>query len=294
LREALREVREVERPDSSQSDDTACAPTTLERPRLFAAAIGKLFSILSGSDVSVFLASRTGRDALGSDLMAIRQRIQKGDFEYQQCHQLSQLVVKQAQDIDIWAAVIAIVRSLTHSTPPPSLLPSKNSNDTPITHSSASQQGSEQTRREIEPRVFEEIRYCTHRAVEGFHEKYFQGHKWNRRTKRIWQGVKRQYSSSEKRWTQLNLQAEFLASERAAYFRGNRVGTEASRQLDLFVKMRRDLKRQTRGTIGNMCWLSASSNNPTRKTKAYGFRRAVLYEMSLRSSQRGRSCTPSL
>ncbi|KAG8411499.1 hypothetical protein J3458_015556 [Metarhizium acridum] len=41
----------------------------------------------------------------------------------------------------------------------------------------------------------------------------------------------------------LNLQDELLATERAAYFRSNgskKVGPEASRQLDLFVKMRRD------------------------------------------------------
>lgn len=264
LREALREVREVERPDSSQahdsrrdsssdgspqSDDTAGPPAP--RPRLFVAAICKVLHILSGSDVSIFLASRTGREALAFDLTALRLRILQGDLDYRQCRRLSQLVIRQAQDIDIWAAVIALVRSLAHSTPPPSAPPS---NETPITHSSASQQGSEQTRREIEPRVFEEIRYCTHRAVEGFHEKYFEKHKWNRRAKRIWQRVKHQYDSSEKRWTQLpdaatedqvcrwllNLQDELLASERAAYFRGNRVGTEASRQLDLFVKMRRD------------------------------------------------------
>ncbi|EFY84958.1 serine/threonine-protein kinase Sgk2 [Metarhizium acridum CQMa 102] len=251
VREALREAERATQQEASQSDDSTPAPG---RPRLFMAAIGKLFVILSGSDVSLLLASRTGRDALASDLTAVRLRVLKGDFEYKHFRSLSQFVIRQAPDLDVWAAVIALVRSISHSTPPPSLPPSL---ETPITHSSASQQGSEQTRRKIEPRVFEEIRHCTYRAVDGFHEKYFTGHKWNRRAKRVWQSVKSHYSDNDKRWTQLpdmatedevcgwvlNLQDELLATERAAYFRSNgskKVGPEASRQLDLFVKMRRD------------------------------------------------------
>ncbi|OAQ60178.1 serine/threonine-protein kinase Sgk2 [Pochonia chlamydosporia 170] len=250
VREALREAERDTQHETSQSDDSTCAP---ERPRLFAAAIGKLFVILSASDVSLLLASRTGRDALAPDLTAVRLRVLKGDFEYKHFRPLSQFVIKQAPDVDIWAAVIAFVRSLSHSTPPPSLPPSF---ETPITHSSASQQGSEQTRRKIEPCVFEEIRYCTHRAVDGFHEKYFTGHKWNGRAKRIWQSIKSRYSDVDKRWIQLpdaasedevcgwllNLQQELWPTERAAYFRSggrNKVGVEASRQLDLFVKMRK-------------------------------------------------------
>jgi hypothetical protein len=121
-----------------------------------------------------------------SDLTAVRLRAQKGDFEYRHFRPLSQLVVKQASDIDIWAATIALIQNISPSTPSPSRPPSF---DTPITHSSASQQGLEQTRRQIEPRVFEEIRNCTHRGVQGFHEKYFEGKIWNRRAKRVWQKV---------------------------------------------------------------------------------------------------------
>ncbi|KAK5999022.1 hypothetical protein PT974_01409 [Cladobotryum mycophilum] len=256
VREAQREALFDAGPDppsegSGSDDDNIDAP---ERPRLFVAAIGKLLSILSASDASLLLASRTGSNALGSDLVALRQRVQKGDFKYQYFHPLSQLAIKKAPDVDIWAAVVALIQAISHSTPPQSLPPSF---ETPITHSSASQQGSEQTRRKIEPRVFEEIRHCTHRAVRGFHEKYFQGNKWNRRAKRIWQSAKSHYSDSDKKWTQLpdagtedevcdwwlGLQQELLANEGAAYFRStqdNRVGAKVQRQLDLFVKKRRD------------------------------------------------------
>ncbi|KAL7791946.1 serine/threonine-protein kinase Sgk2 [Trichoderma ceciliae] len=254
LLNAVREVlRETEPNASSEfpSDDSADAP---ERPRLFVAAIGKLLSILSASDVSLSLDSRTGRESLFADLGVVRSRLLMGDVAYQHCRPLSKLVIKQAQDVDVWAAVIALIQAVSHSTPPPSLPASL---ETPMTHSSASQQGSEQTRQKVELRVFEEIQHCTHRAVGGFHEKYFQGNKWNRRAKQIWQRARRHYSDDDKRWTQLpdaptedevcgwllNLQQELLADERAAYFRstaGNMVGTEAQRQLDLFVKMKRD------------------------------------------------------
>ncbi|SLM34569.1 serine threonine-protein kinase sgk2 [Lasallia pustulata] len=251
VREALCEAERNTHCEASQSDDSTGAP---ERPRLFVSAIGKLLSILFASNVSLALASRTGRDALYSDLAPVRLRVQKGDVEYKHFRPLSQLVIKQAPDVDIWAAVVALVRLVSYSSPPPSLPPSF---DTPITHTSASQQGSEQTRREVEHRVFEEIRHCTHRAVEGFHQKYFEGREWNERVKRIWQSAKSRYSDSDKRWTQipaaptqdevwawlLNLQQDLLAGERAAYFTsdlGNKVGAEASRQLDLLVKRRSD------------------------------------------------------
>lgn len=247
VREALRDAEPCITEEEAYESENSF--NELGRPRLFVAAISKLLSILSAADVSLSLASRTGKDALVSDLTAIRLRLQKGDFEHKIFRPLSQLVIKQAPDPDIWSAVVALIRAINHSTPPPSL----PSFDTPITHSSASQQGSEQTRKKIEPRVFEEIRYCTHRAVEGFHEKYFQGRSWNRRAKRIYHACKDRYSDTDKRWKKLpnasseddvcnwwlSLQCDFLDREKASYFRSsgsNRIGTEAQRQLDLFVK----------------------------------------------------------
>ncbi|ODA78142.1 hypothetical protein RJ55_06746 [Drechmeria coniospora] len=199
--------------------------------------------------------SETERESLLSDLGVVRARLQKGDFEYQHFRPLSQLVIKQAPDVDIWAAVIALIRAISHSTPPPSL---PSSFETPITHSSASQQA--RNRRGGRSNLACSKRFVTaptarskdstrniSKATNGTGEPSESG----RAPK------KSRYSDSDKRWTQLpdaasedevckwllDLQHELLANERAAYFRsaaGNRVGTEASRQLDLFVKMRRD------------------------------------------------------
>jgi hypothetical protein len=91
VREALREAERNTRREDSQSDDSKGAPG---RPRLFRAAIGKLFSILSASDVSLALASRTARDSLFANLGVVRTRFQKGDLEYKQFRPFSQLVIK--------------------------------------------------------------------------------------------------------------------------------------------------------------------------------------------------------
>ncbi|TFB07258.1 hypothetical protein CCMA1212_001248 [Trichoderma ghanense] len=260
IREALREADSTL--GSFQLDGTtdvvedADAP---ERPRLFVAALTRLLGIFFGSEAPTLLASRTGGRDLLSDLYAVRSLLRPNDnrttdIAYQYFRPLSRAVIRRAPDVEIWAAVVHLILATSRSTPPPSAPPSF---ETPITHSSASQQGSEQSRQVIEDRVFEEIRHCTHRAVEGFHEKYFQGRKWNRRANQIWHRAKSHYSDGDRRWTQLpkkgteddvckwwlNLQKELLANERTAFFRSsgdNRVGTEAQRQLDLFVKLKRD------------------------------------------------------
>lgn len=61
---------------------------------------------------------------------------------------------------------------------------------TPIIHSSASQQGGEQTRKLVEQKVFEEIKNCTYRDVEGSFEKYFEGKDWTRRALDVYKVMK--------------------------------------------------------------------------------------------------------
>ena len=249
VRDALREAFPLSRDDETESRHE-------HRPKMFAAVMSRLFSILTVSDVPLSLASRNGRGSLLQDLGLVRSMLQKGGIEVDTFRPLSQLLLHGASDDEIWTAVIAVTMVIFRSTPPPSL---PSSQDTPITHSSASQQGSEQTRRKLEPRVFDEIRDCTYRAVEGFHEKYFQGKRWERRAKRAWETIKAQYNENERRWVNLPDSptedeccawwislSDLLPYERMAYFRSspaNPVGAkEAKRQLDLLVKSRRTVK----------------------------------------------------
>ena len=42
----------------------------------------------------------------------------------------------------------------------------------------------------VERKIFEEIRFCTYRDVEGFFEKYFKGKDWTRRALDVYEAMK--------------------------------------------------------------------------------------------------------
>ncbi|RMZ88367.1 hypothetical protein DV736_g4410, partial [Chaetothyriales sp. CBS 134916] len=163
-----------------------------------------------------------------TDLALVRIRVAKGDFEYKHFRSLSQLVIRRGADVDIWGAVITLIRTISYS-------------------------GREQTLQRIEGRIFEEICFCTHRAVEGFHAKYFESKNWSRRAAKMWDTAKNRHDG--KRWKGLpgaptqdevydwwfGLQRDFLKGTRGVYFKSSFkdvLGDEAKRQLDLFVKSR--------------------------------------------------------
>ncbi|KAI4153240.1 MAG: hypothetical protein L6R39_001622 [Caloplaca ligustica] len=258
LRNTLREAERGGQHDAEQEDiqadpqaaDSADGP---RYPKVFAAAMKTLLNTLTISEAALLLTSRTGRESLYSDLGIVRTCVAKGEFDYQQLRQLSCLVIRQAPDVDIWAAAIDLIRTISHSTPPPSVPLSFDG--TPITHSSASQQGSEQTRRTVEARIFQEIRFCTHRAVDGFHAKYFNRKSWNKTADRTWEAIKDRYCGG--RWRDFpdkptqdevykwwfDLQKEFLPGARGAYYKSSfrdMVGDEAKRRVDLIVKERKE------------------------------------------------------
>ncbi|KAL9123118.1 MAG: hypothetical protein Q9187_000331 [Circinaria calcarea] len=123
---------------------------------------------------------------------------------------------------------------------------------TPIIHSSASQQGDEQTRKLVEQKVFEEIKDCTYRDVEGFFEKYFEGKDWTHRALDVIKAMKNQHidnvltgfpdppvQAKVLDWW-FKFQNDFLSDEQRRYYSTTSpkdlVGAEAQRQIDLFIK----------------------------------------------------------
>ncbi|KAI4087136.1 MAG: hypothetical protein L6R37_008352 [Teloschistes peruensis] len=177
------------------------------------------------------------------------RRVQNSNFDYEHYRALSRLVVKEASDVDIWNAVFDLIITVSRTTPPTSVPISFDG--TPITSSSASQQGGEQTQKLVEARIFEEIRECTYQDVDGFFSKYFEGKPWTKRTKEVYSAVRERHVDG--RWTDFpqtpvqndvckwwfDFQAEFLSSERGFYYTSTArdfVGCEAKRQIDLFVK----------------------------------------------------------
>ncbi|KAH7038964.1 FunK1 protein kinase [Macrophomina phaseolina] len=205
-------------------------------------AISRLLSALMGTEVALDLRLKASGLNVVSELA---------------------LVIHNASDSKIWSAVLDLITTLTRVTPPASVPATFDS--TPITHSSASQQGAKQTREAVERKVFEEIRFCTYRDVEGFFEKYFEGKDWTRRALDIYKAMKERHVDGA--WTDLpdppvqaevldwwfRFQDEFLSEERRRYYSTTNpkdlIGAEAQRQIDLF----RDVE-----VIGE---LKASNNN---------------------------------
>jgi hypothetical protein len=60
-------------------------------------------------------------------------------------------------------------------------------------------QGDEQMKRLLEISLFNEIKNCIYQNVGGFFAKYFEGKKWSKRSKEIYEAVKDHYVDG--RWT---------------------------------------------------------------------------------------------
>ncbi len=244
LREPLRKIEQGYKP-GSLSYDGAVDNSDQGTQK----AMSRLLLALMGHEVALDLRSKIGNSNIATELSKLFGLVQGGRYNYEHYRALSRLVIKQAPDVDIWNAVLNLIITISRTTPPTSIPASFDG--TPITHSSSSQQGGEQTQKLVEGRIFEEIRGCTYQNVEGFFSKYFEGKSWTERTKEIYQAVQNRHVDG--RWTDFpqtpvqndvckwwfDFQDEFLSSERGVYYTSitkDLTGCEAKRQIDLFVK----------------------------------------------------------
>lgn len=138
---------------------------------------------LMGSSACHGLPSKARPHQVSFDLVYLFTCIKRGDFDYGHYRPLSELFIVNATDIDIWEAVFTLIQ-IVYRTTPSSIPPSFES--TPVKYSSASQQGNEQTASLLRSRIFDEIKECTYRYVEGFFEKYFEGKTWSKRSTNIY------------------------------------------------------------------------------------------------------------
>ena len=213
-------------------------------------AVSRLLYALLGHEVALSLRPRTATDDIASELATLFRRIRNGDFVYDHYRPLVKLVIDQKPDLEIWSAVFDLTTTLHRVTPPASV--PAGLDDTPVTHTSASQQGAEQSRKLVEQRLFEEIKHCLYRSVEGFVEKHFEGKDWTSRALEIYKKIKDRHRDG--RWTDFpdppmqdgvvdwwfQFQDEFLSNEQHRYYKTSSskelTGAEARRQIDLFVK----------------------------------------------------------
>ena len=253
LHDSLRKVEQNYEPDSLPHHDAVDSPDLGPQKE-----ISRLLSTLLNHEVAYNLRSKIRSGVIASELYSgLFGRVLSSDFNYEPYRALSQLVIEQAPDVDIWNAVLNLIITVARTTPPiriplssTSLPPSYDG--TPISYSSASQQGSEQTRVLVEARVFDEIRTCTYRNVGGFFSKYFEGKDWTEQTKEIYRTVQKQEASG--RWTEFpnqpvekavldwfsRFQEEFLSDSQGIYHTAGSSkdlsGGEALRQIDLFIE----------------------------------------------------------
>lgn len=161
LRESLQKIELSHQPDPLSYD--GAVDSSEQGPQK---AISRLLSVLQGHEVAFDLRSKTGQGDVSSELSMLFRRVRNGDFNYEQYRALSRLVINQAPDVIIWNAVLNLLITVSQTTPPTGIPVSFDG--TPITHSSASQQSGEQTRKLLEGRIFEEIRESTYQDVDGF------------------------------------------------------------------------------------------------------------------------------
>lgn len=224
------------------------------------AAVSLLLTALMGQKAAYHLSSKTCSGGnLAGELLKVLNRVQTEPFIYDRFRTLSLLVISRRSDVDIWTAVFDLISTFSNVTPPPSAPASFD--ETPVTRSSSSFQGSEQTRKILDPALFNEIQHCTYRNVEGFFVKYFENKSWDGKSEKIFRAIKRGKKQKKKwyhvgRWTGISdrpseermwewlsrFQAEFLHDSSGVFCVARNTkelsGGEAKRQLDVVMKKR--------------------------------------------------------
>ncbi|KAL2890694.1 serine/threonine-protein kinase Sgk2 [Ceratocystis lukuohia] len=135
-----------------------------------------LLGALHGSPAGFSLPSPDGNGKVEAKLSSIQQGVRSGAVGLDEFRPLVRHVVDKSADTDIWEAVFNIINSLSALTPPPSSVALK-SKETP-TKPSSSRLADSETRVIVEAELFEEIKNCTFRNVEGFWEKFFNSESW--------------------------------------------------------------------------------------------------------------------
>ncbi|OJD18750.1 hypothetical protein ACJ73_08693 [Blastomyces percursus] len=228
---------------------------------LYRNAISKLLYTLQGEDAAYNLPSRINDGDVASDLAQLFERLRKAkeNFRYDDYRPLVNLVIQrpptesendETWNFDVWKAVFTLIDTIPRSTPPASVPPSFDG--TPVKSTSSSQKGSEQTRELVDPRIFEEIRSCTFRDVQGFFDKYFEKKDWSSKADAVCQRVLA--PGSDGNWAQFpnpptqsavlawwfRLQEDLLTESRGIYYttasKADLTGSKAERQVDLLLR----------------------------------------------------------
>lgn len=222
-------------------------------------AILRLLYTLQGHEVALDLCLKIENSNIATELSKLFELVQSGCYNYEHYCALSQLVIKQAPDVDIWNAVFDLISTVFWVTSSTSI--SIFYDRTLIIHFLTSQQGAEQTHQLLNERIFEEILRCTYQNVEGFFWKYFERKKWSKQSKNIYNVMKSQHVNRQwinfsdplvqnAVWKWLHsFQNKFLFDTQGIYYMTksikNLTDAEVWCQLNLFIKWRSDVAELT-------------------------------------------------
>ncbi|KAH8732082.1 hypothetical protein GQ44DRAFT_273164 [Phaeosphaeriaceae sp. PMI808] len=241
----------------------------------FRDAISNLLHMLQVHPVAKRLKSTTQRP-LNGQLAELYARLQYDDvaLSLSLFDPLTTAVADYISDLDIWKAALQLINSQARITPPSFRNVPASYSGTPFTRTSASHQGSDQTRADLKGPLRIELSEWTYENVGGFWEKYFGAKGWTERCTGIFQDLSKRHDgnalreypdkhSEDEIWKWLDrFQDEVLACwkfsgspedidpdtspgkhldpSRGRYFRttktGEITGGQHERQLDLFVK----------------------------------------------------------
>lgn len=163
FQDSLLKVAKLTRLDSSLDSETE----SLRRDM-----IKSLLQTLIETEAAMQLPSRAAGQCLGSDITFVRLKFMKEQLHPSVFDNLSQLIINNASDFDIWATIFDLIDSATPVTPLRSIAPTRDS--TRNTRSSASLARSQENRAIIEEELFYEIRKWTFRKVDGFLDTHFK------------------------------------------------------------------------------------------------------------------------
>ena len=157
--------------------------------------IASLLGAIALSNVSYDLPA--GNVNVSTKLLAIRREVLSGSFEFIQFQPLVNAVVPRSSDHDIWAAVFSLIAALKPSTPPLSIN-APTTKSTPI-KTSSNRLADNETRDIVEGELFEELKHCTFRNVEGFWDKFFDpgSCSWSEEQKAALEGILTAYNGEK-------------------------------------------------------------------------------------------------
>ena len=172
-----------------------------------------LIVALHGLAATRLLPSISGKEHLYGDLKALHFAAHSNHFDIERIIERIKPLLKAVLDNDpdeyIWDEVYNAVNAINVVTVVPKPIPQPRTppesvpstyDSTPISFCSKSQQGNELTRMLLQ-KIFEEIKNCTYRDVEGFFEKYLEGKDWTRRALDFYKAMKDQHADGV--WTGL-------------------------------------------------------------------------------------------